>query len=265
MTELDRKPSSCPYLFTWNGTRFEFVTDFLGGGEIGDWVAPSAWNHPDPDEYVRIRGDQLAPRDGRYELRVTNELEEAMFLDRVQLLVIDHPRPVEVFPNEGLRDPPRPAFRIHATRGAHPPLRATDDHGHGSNTTGIIAANRNNGRGVAGMLSGVRILVCKILNSSNSGLTSHVIAATTYARRLGVPVMNLSLQNYPFSSTLNAELEQRVVDRTARLDSANKSLEAEIAVRQQAERAQRKSQQLIQAVIDNSPAVIYVKDLQGRY
>ena len=130
MTELDRKPSSCPYLFTWNGTRFEFVTDFLGGGEMGDWVAPSAWNHPDPDEYVRIRGDQLAPRDGRYELRVTNELEEAMFLDRVQLLVIDHPRLVEVFPNEGLRDPPRPAFRIHATRGAHPPLRATDDHGH---------------------------------------------------------------------------------------------------------------------------------------
>jgi tetratricopeptide (TPR) repeat protein len=130
MTELDRKPSSCPYLFTWNGTRFEFVTDFLGGGEMGDWVAPSVWNHPDPDEYVRIRGDQLAPRDGRYELRITNELEEALFLDRVQLLAIDHPRDVEVFPNEGLRDPPRQAFRIYATRGAHPPLHATDDHGH---------------------------------------------------------------------------------------------------------------------------------------
>ncbi len=64
---------------------------------------------------------------------------------------------------------------------------------------------------------------------------------------------------------LNAELERRVVDRTARLDSANKSLEAEIAVRQETERAQRKSQQLIQAIIDNSAAVIYVKDLQGRY
>ena len=40
VTELDRKPSSCPFLFTWNGTRFEFVTDFMGGGEMGDWVAP---------------------------------------------------------------------------------------------------------------------------------------------------------------------------------------------------------------------------------
>lgn len=80
-----------------------------------------------------------------------------------------------------------------------------DDHGHGSNVTGIIAANRNNGQGIAGMLGGVRILVCKILNSSNSGSTSNLIAATTYARQRGVPVMNLSLQNYPYNATLNSE------------------------------------------------------------
>jgi subtilisin family serine protease len=81
----------------------------------------------------------------------------------------------------------------------------TDDHGHGSNVTGIMAANRNNNVGVAGLVSGARILVCKILNASNAGLTSHLIAATTYARQMGAPIMNLSLQNYPFSSTLNTE------------------------------------------------------------
>src|SRR5205814_8874857 len=123
------KPSSCPFLFTWNGTRFEFVTDFLGGGEMGDWVAPGVFNTPDPDEYVRIRGDQLRPRDGRYELRITNELEEAMFLDRAQLVAVDHPADVEVYPDEGLRSTPSP-FRLFATRGAHPPLRAIDEHGH---------------------------------------------------------------------------------------------------------------------------------------
>jgi hypothetical protein len=62
ITELDRKPPPVRALFTWNGTQFEFVTDFMGGGEMGDWVAPSAWNQPDPDEYVRIRGDQLKTR-----------------------------------------------------------------------------------------------------------------------------------------------------------------------------------------------------------
>jgi tetratricopeptide (TPR) repeat protein len=130
VTELDRKPSSCPYLFTWNGSRFEFITDFLGGGEMGAWLAPRTWNQPDPDEYVRIRADQLQPRDGRYELRITNELEEALFLDRLQLVAVDHPSGVEVFPNEGLRSPPRPPFGVTATRGARPPARAVDDHGH---------------------------------------------------------------------------------------------------------------------------------------
>ena len=81
----------------------------------------------------------------------------------------------------------------------------TDDHGHGSNVTGIIAANRNNATGIAGMIGGVKIMVCKILNSSNSGSTSNLIAATTYARLRGAKVMNLSLQSYPFSATLNTE------------------------------------------------------------
>jgi len=130
ITELDRKPSSCPFLFTWNGTRFEFVTDFMGGGEMGDWVAPSVWNQPDPDEYVRIGDDQLKPRNGRYELRVTNELEEVLFVDRLQLVAVDHPAGVSVYPNEGLRQPPREPFQLISTRQPRPPLRAIDEHGH---------------------------------------------------------------------------------------------------------------------------------------
>ena len=127
--ELDRKPSSCPYLYTWNGERFEFVTDFLGGGELGYFVAPGVRNRPDPDEYVRIDGRQLKERDGRYELRVTNELEEALFLDRARLIAIDHPADVEVHPEEGLKATP-PRFRLHTIHDAAPPLAAIDDHGH---------------------------------------------------------------------------------------------------------------------------------------
>jgi tetratricopeptide (TPR) repeat protein len=129
LTELDRKPSSCPYLYVWNGERFEFVTDFMGGGEMGHLDAPGSFNMPDPTEYVRIRGDQLRERNGRYELRVTNELEEALFLDQVQLISVAHPEGVEVYPNEGLAEPPQP-FKIYSTRDARPPLAAVDEHGH---------------------------------------------------------------------------------------------------------------------------------------
>jgi Tfp pilus assembly protein PilF len=128
VTELDRKPSSCPYLYAWNGSRFEFITDFMGGGEMGYLEEPGRYNAPDPVEYVRIRGDQLKERGGRYELRVTNELEETMFVDRLQLIAVAHPAGVEVYPNEGMSDPPKP-FVLYKTRGAHPPLAATDDHG----------------------------------------------------------------------------------------------------------------------------------------
>jgi tetratricopeptide (TPR) repeat protein len=131
IVELDRKPSSCPFLFTWNGTRFEFATDFMGGGEMGAWIAPGTRNAPDPDEYVRLRHDQLSPRNGRYELRMTNELEEALFVDRIQLVAVAHPSSVEVFPNEGLRSPgERRPFTIYTAQRPRPPAAVIDHHGH---------------------------------------------------------------------------------------------------------------------------------------
>ncbi len=134
--ELDRKPSSCPFLFTWNGERFEFVTDFLGAGEMGYWEAPGVRSVPDPIEYVRIRGEQLRPRNGRLELRMTNELEETLFLDRVQLLAVAHPSDVDVHPNEGMTSPPKP-FRLFAVADQWTPSAADDS---GRDMTGHIAA-----------------------------------------------------------------------------------------------------------------------------
>jgi Flp pilus assembly protein TadD len=138
--ELNRKPSSCPFLYTWNGQRFEFVTDFMGGGEMGYWEGPGTYNQPDPVEFVRIREDQLRARNGRYELRVTNELEETLFADRLQLIAIAHPSDVSVFPNEGMTDPPKP-FRLFAVKDQRVPSMVTDDHGHDV-TDRIAAADR---------------------------------------------------------------------------------------------------------------------------
>ncbi len=130
--ELDRKPSSCPFLFTWNGERFEFITDFMGGGEMGDYDG-AQFNTSDPEEYTRIRGDQLRPRNGRYEIRVTNELEETLYADRFELLAIDHPADEEVHPHEGLFSPPFPEFELFAARDVRSPV-AVGDHT-GANVT----------------------------------------------------------------------------------------------------------------------------------
>ena len=129
LTELDRKPSSCPYLFTWNGERFEFITDFMGGGEMGYRHAPGVVGHPDPEEFTRIDGTRLVPRNGRYELRVTNELEETLFLDQARLIAVDHPASVEVHPREGAFSPPFPGFQLYAAADARPVAGAIDDAG----------------------------------------------------------------------------------------------------------------------------------------
>ncbi|HEY7169878.1 MAG TPA: FG-GAP-like repeat-containing protein [Vicinamibacterales bacterium] len=126
--ELDRKPSSCPFLFTWNGERFEFVTDFMGAGEMGYLEEPGRRNTPDPVEYVRIESERLVPQHGRYELRVTNELEETLFADRMRLIAVAHPSDVAVYPDEGMTEHAKP-FRLFAVADRRVP-RAIDDHGH---------------------------------------------------------------------------------------------------------------------------------------
>ena len=57
---------------------------------------------------------------------------------------------------------------------------------------------------------------------------------------------------------LNAELEARVAVRTAELAGANAAL-----AEQQA--ALRESEQRLQGILDHSPAIIYLKDLEGRF
>jgi Flp pilus assembly protein TadD len=128
--ELDRKGTSCPLLYTWNGNAFEFVTDFLGGSAYGYLVAPGQYNVSDTDEYVRIEGRQLVPKDGKYLLNLNNQLEEIILFDRAQLLVVDHPRETEIYPNERLLPhPPFPEFKIHTITDARLPRAARDDRG----------------------------------------------------------------------------------------------------------------------------------------
>ena len=98
--KVRRKPSSCPLLFTWDGERFAFVTDFLGVGGVGFLVAPGEYATPDPTEAVRIPPGQLVEQDGRYRLRVAEPLEEVTWLDELQLVAYDHPESVELFPDE---------------------------------------------------------------------------------------------------------------------------------------------------------------------
>lgn len=130
IAELDRRGSSCPILFSWNGHEYEFIADMIGPGVVGHWIAPGERDVPDPDEYLKVPARSVQPRDGMLSFRFLEPMEETVYLDQVRLLAIDHPANYEVFPNERfVSAPPFPQFRVIASKNAHPPVGALDDRG----------------------------------------------------------------------------------------------------------------------------------------
>jgi hypothetical protein len=128
--EIDRRGSSCPTLFVWDGQRYRLVADMLGAGVVGHWVAPGERNIPRPTEYVKIDRNTIREKDGMLSFRFMEPLEEAVYLDQVKLLAIDHPADVEVYPNEYFAsNPPYPAFKVVFSHDARPPAVVRDEHG----------------------------------------------------------------------------------------------------------------------------------------
>lgn len=130
-TELDRRGSSCPTLFVWDGRHYELVGDMIGAGVVGHWVGPNERNVPRPAEYIKVDRDTIHLKDGKLSFRLMEPMEEAVYLDEVKLLAVDHPGGFDVYPNEYFAShPPFPAFRVIQSRGAQLPAGAWDEHGH---------------------------------------------------------------------------------------------------------------------------------------
>jgi tetratricopeptide (TPR) repeat protein len=128
--ELDRRGSSCPVLFSWNGHEYEFIADMIGPGVVGHWVAPGERDVPDSDEYLKVAAKSVKSKNGLLSFRFMEPMEETVYLDKVKLLAIDHPANIEVNANERfLSAPPFPEFRVIATKNARIPVSAQDDQG----------------------------------------------------------------------------------------------------------------------------------------
>ncbi len=109
LTELDRRGSSCPVLFAWDGSKFQFVSDVIGAAVIGHWISPTARNANDSDEWIKIDGHLLRSSDGLLHVRFGEPMEEINYIDQIRLLAVDHPANVEAYPDERfLSEPPFP-------------------------------------------------------------------------------------------------------------------------------------------------------------
>jgi len=124
-----RLKGSCPFVYAFNGERIEFVTDFLWRSPLGLRInAQDTAGVAQTEDWIKIRGDQLSPRDGEYDVRVTAELWETHYWDYISLMVVDHPEDVEVYVDERFARTP-PKLEVLATTRPVPPASARDDRG----------------------------------------------------------------------------------------------------------------------------------------
>jgi Dictyostelium (slime mold) repeat len=80
---------SCPILYSWDGQDFAFESDMYTSGTLGLWLS-NHYRKPDPNDAYVLR-QPLTEKNGLFDLRLVEELEEIDYLDEARLFAVDVP------------------------------------------------------------------------------------------------------------------------------------------------------------------------------
>jgi hypothetical protein len=94
--------ASCPSLFIWNGTNYLYRTEVSSGtGYLGildyfqNYTPVFAYSYP--WDYLKLDKNQLQPKNGYYDMTMTQLWDELFYIDAVHLVAVDHAPNVDVF------------------------------------------------------------------------------------------------------------------------------------------------------------------------
>ncbi len=120
---------SCPFLYVYDGEKYEFVTDLLWRAPLG-LVTSMGFVAPDETrDFVKISGTQIQPKDGKYSIQITEELWETAYFDEVKLIAVDHPSGTDIFVNEQYVPPPFAEFKVYGVKEKLHPQSAVNHRG----------------------------------------------------------------------------------------------------------------------------------------
>jgi ASPIC and UnbV len=134
LIEAQMLKGSCPFLYTWDGSEYVFAKDIMWrsglGMPSGIMGGTTVYAFPDAsDDYLKIPGELLKPNNGIYSIQVTSELWETIYLDKLQLVTVDHPASTEIYVAEQFTPPPFPELRIYSVADKYFPVSVTDENG----------------------------------------------------------------------------------------------------------------------------------------
>lgn len=150
LIEAQTLKGSCPFLYTWNGEKYEFEKDILWrsalGMPMGIMAGTRTFAFPDAsDDYIKIDEGALVPDDGKYRIQVTSELWETIYTDKIGIVAVDHPASSDLFIPEQFAPPPFPGLKLFEINKRIVPVSATDSYGND-----VLEKIRNNDFSYAG-------------------------------------------------------------------------------------------------------------------
>jgi hypothetical protein len=94
--------ASCPSLYYWNGTQNVYVTEVSNAGWLGyiDYIDGNGnivFGGGNPWDYIKLDRNQLAPKDGYYDVSLLQRWDEIFYIDAAYMMVVDHPSDVDVY------------------------------------------------------------------------------------------------------------------------------------------------------------------------
>ncbi|HEX5039100.1 MAG TPA: S8 family serine peptidase [Candidatus Limnocylindria bacterium] len=84
----------------------------------------------------------------------------------------------------------------------HDDTNPSDDNGHGTWVSGIIAAHANDAYGIAGITWTDKIMPIKIMDREGTGSTADLLAGIQWATANGADVINMSVGGFPYSQIM---------------------------------------------------------------
>ena len=131
---------SCPFLYTYDGSKYNFIVETSSAGYLGKRSSPTTFSYPYPETYTRIpAGNLVAKQSGSekyYDIKATTELNEVNYYDASSLFVLDHSPDVDVYPDY------RNNGEIHTiSKNAPSPISVLDQDG--NSVSSLISQNDN--------------------------------------------------------------------------------------------------------------------------
>ena len=136
LVEEQMLKGSCPFLYTWNGEEYLFVKDIMWrsalGMPLGIMGEEEATKYASSDasvDYIKIPGEFLKPKKGKYSIQITDELWETVYFDKIQLIALDFPDSIDLFVDERFTPPGNSGYKIYQVREKHIPVSAINKNG----------------------------------------------------------------------------------------------------------------------------------------